>query len=175
MQEKVILVDSDDNPVGEMEKLQAHEEGLLHRAISVFIYNSKGEMLLQRRAFGKYHSAGLWSNTCCSHPRPGETTDNAAVRRLEEEMGMHVELTKAFSFEYRAPFIGGLVEHELDHVYVGVSDDTPVLDPEEAAEWQYVPVDVVRREMKKYPHRYTEWFKICFERTNEHEALPIPA
>ncbi|MBN1820393.1 MAG: isopentenyl-diphosphate Delta-isomerase, partial [Prolixibacteraceae bacterium] len=114
---KVICVDENDNPIGEMEKMEAHEKAVLHRAFSVFIFNSKKELLLQQRSAGKYHSALLWTNTCCSHPVPGELTENAAKRRLKEEMGMNAELKFLFKFQYKAPFDNGLTEHEIDHVF----------------------------------------------------------
>lgn len=156
----VILVDELDNDLGQMEKLEAHEKGLLHRAISVFIFNSKGELLLQRRAFGKYHSEGLWTNTCCSHPIPGESTIDAGVRRLNEEMGMNCELSHAFSFIYKAAFENGLTEYEFDHVLVGFSDDTPHLNPNEAISFQWMSLSQLKDEINNKPHHFTEWFKI---------------
>lgn len=129
---EVQLVDAEDNPNGSMEKLEAHEKGALHRALSVLIINSKKEILLQRRALGKYHSPGLWTNTCCSHPYPGEDPNEAAKRRLQEEMGMSSELTFLFKFQYKCDFENGLIEHELDHVFIGKTDDTPHLNTDEA-------------------------------------------
>lgn len=174
----VILVDELDNELSQMEKLEAHEKGLLHRAISVFIFNSKGELLLQRRAFRKYHSEGLWTNTCCSHPVPGESTLEAGVRRLDEEMGMTCELSQAFSFIYKAEFENGLTEYELDHVLVGYSDETPHLNPEEAISFQWMSLNKLKEEIINNPHQYTEWFKILIlEHMNEliplfeHESL----
>lgn len=159
--EFVVLVDEQDGQTGTMEKLQAHVEGRLHRAISVFIFNSKNELLLQQRADGKYHSAGLWTNTCCSHPRPGEDTHSAAVRRLEEEMSITCALTKVFDFVYKAPFANGLTEYEYDHVYKGSCDDVPVPDDNEVGSWKYVTQAQLTAEMSDSPDRFTEWFKIC--------------
>lgn len=174
----VILVDELDNEVGIMEKLEAHEKGLLHRAISVFIYNSNGELLLQRRAFGKYHSEGLWTNTCCSHPLPEENVVEAGKRRLMEEMGIECSLTPQFSFIYKAEFENGLTEYELDHVLVGYSDDTPHLNPEEAISFQWMPLDQIKENIHNNPEQYTAWFKILilehFNKliaTVEHESL----
>jgi isopentenyl-diphosphate delta-isomerase len=174
----VILVDELDNELGIMEKLEAHEKALLHRAISVFIFNSKKELLLQRRAFGKYHSEGLWTNTCCSHPLPGETTIEAGKRRLMEEMGMTCDLSNSFSFIYKAEFENGLTEYELDHVLVGYSDETPHLNPEEAISFQWMSLPQLKEEIQHKPHHYTEWFKILIlEHMNElisqveHESL----
>ncbi len=162
-EERVVLVDSDDRPVGEMDKLQAHREGVLHRAISVFVFNSEGELLLQRRAPGKYHSGGLWTNTCCSHPRPGEPVSKAATRRLQEEMGMACDLEPRFAFVYRSELDGGLVEHEFDHVFVGTSDSEPVPDPAEVSEWRYASPEAIRHELEERPDRFTTWFRLCFE------------
>jgi isopentenyl-diphosphate delta-isomerase len=163
-EERVVLVDEQDQPLGEMEKLEAHRQGVLHRAISVFVFNGSGELLLQRRAAHKYHSAGLWTNTCCSHPRPGESVAEAAERRLMEEMGMDCPLTAQFSFVYRAEFEDGLIEHELDHVLTGHSDAEPTMNPDEVAEWRYASIEAVRDEMAAFPERFTPWFRICFER-----------
>ena len=159
--EYVVLVDEQDNETGLMEKMQAHVEGKLHRAISVFVFNSKNEMLLQQRAAGKYHSALLWTNTCCSHPRQGETTLAAAGRRLREEMGMACNLKEAFTFIYKAKLGGELTEHELDHVFVGTTDDLPVPDRLEVAAWRYISIDDLHKELEASPGSFTEWFKIC--------------
>lgn len=161
--EMVILVNEEDQEIGTMEKLQAHREGVLHRAFSVFIFNKKGELLLQKRAAGKYHSAGLWTNTCCSHPRPGEKAGQAAHRRLKEEMGLQCRVSPAFTFVYRAEMENGLTEHELDHVFTGVSDDVPVPNNKEVAEWKYVNLDELDRLLKTNPKQFTEWFKLCYE------------
>lgn len=167
--EQVILVDAQDNEIGYMEKQEAHEKGSLHRAFSVFVYNSAGELLLQRRALHKYHSGGLWTNTCCSHPRPGEGNLEAAKRRLREEMGFECTLLKAFSFLYRQE-VGDLTEHELDHVFIGSFEGTPVIDPEEVAEWRFVPMEALTEEMKAHPEQFTVWFRLCLERVQRFKA-----
>lgn len=161
--EQVILVDETDNQIGVMEKMEAHEKALLHRAFSVFLFNTKGEMLLQRRALSKYHSGGLWTNACCSHPRPGETTLDAAKRRTEEELGIKPDIKHAFSFTYKASFDNGLTEHEYDHVFVGLWDDDVRLNPDEVAEVCYLSIDAIQTQLVQMPENYTEWFKIAFE------------
>ncbi len=166
--EEVILVNELDEQTGTMEKLEAHKKGLLHRAFSVFIFNHKNELLIHQRALGKYHSAGLWTNTCCSHPRPGESNIDAAKRRLLEEMGMKTELNPAFSFLYQKEFENGLTEHELDHVFVGFSNDTPVAEPSEVANWAYVNPDVILKELNDSPEKYTYWFAYCFEKVMDY-------
>lgn len=163
-EEKVILVDSSDHDIGTMEKMQAHREGKLHRAISVFIFNSDGEWLLQKRAEEKYHSAGLWTNACCSHPRAGEDTATAASRRLLEEMGLVCELKFLFSFQYRATVGAGLIEHEFDHVFIGRTDNLPSLDLGEASECKYFTTEEIERMLEQNPEGFTKWFKIIFER-----------
>ena len=169
MIEKVILVDKNDNEVGTMEKQEAHVKGLLHRAFSVFIFNDKNELLLQRRAVNKYHSGGLWTNTCCSHPRQNEKTEDAAKRRLLEEMGMRSTLKKQFDFVYKAKLDNNLYEHELDHVFFGFTNDLPIINPEEVEEYTYKTLEDIGNEMKTIPDKYTEWFKICFrEVVNSH-------
>lgn len=160
--ENVILVNEHDEAIGTMEKLEAHQKGLLHRAISVFIFDSRGRLLLQQRAAHKYHSAGLWTNTCCSHPAPGEPALAAAHRRLEEEMGMQVPLTFAFTFHYRAPFDNGLIEHELDHVFIGYADHSPTPNPAEVAAYRWIDRTTIDRENKKNPEVYTAWFKLIY-------------
>ncbi len=159
----VILVDSDDRELGQMEKLQAHREGKLHRAFSVFIFNTKGEMLIHRRALDKYHSAGLWSNTCCSHPQPGETTLDAAHRRLFEEMGMKADLEHHSHIVYKADFENGLIEHELDHVFIGSSDKGPRPNPEEVFEWKYVSAEELSKEVDLNPEIFTYWFRLLYK------------
>jgi len=166
--EEVILVDTNDNALGTMEKLAAHQAGQLHRAFSVFIFNSKGELLLQQRAHDKYHSAGKWSNTCCSHPRPGEQNMDAAKRRLMEEMGLGCELRYGFNFVYHAGFSNGLSEYEFDHVFFGDTDELPLIDPAEVADFAYVSPEQLKNKLKQEPDEYTEWFKICFENVMEH-------
>lgn len=162
--EEVVLVDEHDREVGTMEKMEAHRKGLLHRAFSVFIFNTKGEMLLQQRALTKYHSGGLWTNTCCSHPRHGEPLETAAKRRLIEEMGLDCEIVAAFSFTYKASLDNDLIEHELDHVFTGVSDTPPKLNPDEAASHQYISPARLLKWVEDEPEAFTEWFKICLPR-----------
>ena len=159
--EYVILVDENDKEVGKMEKQRAHLEGQLHRAVSVFVFNSKTELLLQQRSHTKYHSGKLWTNTCCTHPQPGETTHHAAVRRLKQEMGLKCDLTEAYSFEYRAHLDHGMTEHEYDHVFIGISDDVPVPNDDEVAGWKYMNTADLAADIKIHPESYTEWFKIC--------------
>lgn len=169
MTDKVILVDVNDNEIGEMPKMEAHEKGVLHRAFSIFIFKTNGDLLLQERAEGKYHSAGKWTNTCCSHPRPGEDTLAAANRRLKEEMGMVCDLKHVFSFQYQAEVTEqGLIENEYDHVFFGVSDKVPAFDWDEVAAIRYMEKDVLAYELKTYPDQYSEWLKICFDRVMEH-------
>ena len=161
MGEKVVLVDENDIEIGTLEKQEAHLKGKLHRAISVFVFNSKGDLLLQQRALSKYHSSGLWSNTCCTHPRKGESTEVAAKRRLFEEMGIKCDLSFKFSFTYRAELANGLIEHEFDHVYFGESDDEPILNPLEANNFKYEHIYTLLNNIKENSTEYTEWFKIC--------------
>ncbi len=161
----VILVDSSDKVLGEMEKLEAHRKGILHRAISVLIFNSKGEWLLQQRASNKYHSPMLWSNTACTHPMNGEATITAAHRRLKEEMGMESSsLEKAFSFQYRAELDKGMIEHELDHVFIGNTDNSPEINLKEVESYKYISTDDLQIEIDTSPDEFTEWFKILFDR-----------
>jgi isopentenyl-diphosphate Delta-isomerase len=162
--ENVILVDESDFAIGTMEKMEAHTKGALHRAFSVFVFNTNDELLLHRRALGKYHSAGLWTNTCCSHPRENETLDEAAHRRLQEEMGFDCPLTKLFSFTYRAELDNGLIEYELDHVFIGHYDGTPQPNAHEVMAWEYVPLDELITNMHASPNDYTAWFKIALPR-----------
>jgi isopentenyl-diphosphate delta-isomerase len=164
--EYVVLVDEKDKELGTMEKLQAHREGKLHRAVSVIIFNSKKEMLLQKRAASKYHSAGLWSNACCSHPRPGEQALAAAKRRLLEEMGIQCELKEMFDFTYRIQLPGGLNEHELDHVFAGISDEIPKPDPDEVSDWKFVNVNEIQAQLQKEPQQFTGWFGLILEHIN---------
>lgn len=171
MEEQIILVDDNDNEIGTMEKQEAHLKGKLHRAISVFIFNSKGDLLLQQRAISKYHSGGLWSNACCTHPRKGESTEKAAKRRLVEEMGMRCDLNFRFSFVYRAELTNGLIEHEFDHVYFGESDDEPILNAEEAENFKYENIYTLISNVKKNGSEYTEWFKICLEEVKKYLEL----
>ncbi|WP_313304170.1 isopentenyl-diphosphate Delta-isomerase [Empedobacter sp.] len=163
MEEFVVLVDQDDQKLGLMEKQQAHVAGLLHRAFSVFVFNSKGELMIQQRAASKYHSPTLWTNTCCSHPRDNETYEQAAHRRLEEEMGFDCELEYKFNFIYKAHLENDLIEHELDHVFIGTFDDEPKLNPDEVMAYRWVELDNLKKDMEKNPQNYTAWFKIIFE------------
>jgi isopentenyl-diphosphate delta-isomerase len=163
MEEQVILVDKNDNQIGVMPKMEAHEKGVLHRAFSVFIFNKKGELMLQQRAAHKYHSPLLWTNTCCSHQRSGETNLGAGKRRLQEEMGFTAELKEVFSFIYKAPFDNGLTEHELDHVSVGYFDDVPNINKEEVEDYKWMLLEDVKSDIEKNPSIYTEWFKIIFK------------
>jgi isopentenyl-diphosphate delta-isomerase len=159
LREQVILVDPADRETGTLEKLEAHQKGLLHRAVSVILFNSQGEMLLQKRADGKYHSAGLWTNACCSHPRPGESPPAAARRRLKEEMGLSADLAFAFSFSYTAR-VGELIENEFDHVFTGLSDEFPVPDPSEVSEWKYMAEAGLTDLITRHPYSFTAWFRI---------------
>lgn len=160
---QVQLVDKQDTPIGAMEKLLAHEKGELHRALSVIIVNSNNEILLQRRALGKYHSPGLWTNTCCSHPHPGEDALEAAKRRLKEEMGMTANLEFVFKFLYKCDFDNGLIEHELDHVFVGKTDDTPHINTDEAMAFSWISIQDLETSMEKNPDEYTFWFKLIIQ------------
>ena len=162
-EEKVILVNEKDEPIGLMPKMEAHEKALLHRAFSVFILNSKNEIMLQQRAAQKYHSPLLWTNTTCSHQREGETNIQAGNRRLMEEMGIKTELKELFSFIYKAPFDNGLTEHELDHVMIGYYNDEPNINREEAESWKWMSIDAVKEDMKNHPELYTVWFRIIFD------------
>lgn len=160
--EEVILVTENDEPIGAMEKMAAHEKGVLHRAFSVFIFNQKNEMLLQQRAAEKYHSAGLWTNTCCSHPRPGETLENAAQRRLQEEMGFSTTIAKIFDFHYHASFANGLTEHEFDHVFVGVFTGKVAPNTAEVQAYCYMNMNDIANDLHNNPSKYTAWFSIAF-------------
>lgn len=169
--EQVILVDENDQPIGLMEKQAAHVTPHLHRAFSIFIFNSKGELLMQQRALSKYHSPGLWTNTCCSHPRDGETLAEATSRRLMEEMGMACPMHEVYTFIYKAPVGEGLIEHEFDHVWIGRSDDTPNINREEVESWKYMSLSELKNDIYIHPDCYTEWFKITFEEMSHHAEL----
>lgn len=162
--EYVILVDERDNDIGVMEKMQAHREGRLHRAFSVFVFNKKDELLLQQRADEKYHSAGLWANTCCSHPRPHETVKDAAHRRLFEEMGFDCDLSVKTSFIYRSPFENGLTEHEFDYVLTGYFDGEPRVTPEEVKSFRWITLTDLKDDVSRHPEHYTTWLRIALEK-----------
>lgn len=159
----VILVDEQDQEIGVMEKLQAHQEGKLHRAFSIFIFNDADELLLQQRAYSKYHSGGLWANSCCSHPAPNETTLDAAHRRLMEEMGMSCDLKIKTSFVYKTPFDNGLTEHEYDYILIGKSNQQPVINSLEVENYKWQTLDAIKADLIAHPDHYTSWFKIAIE------------
>lgn len=163
IEENVILVNEKDEPIGLMPKMEAHEKAVLHRAFSVFVLNSKNEIMLQQRAHHKYHSPLLWTNTCCSHQREGETNIQAGSRRLFEEMGFQTDLKELFHFIYKAPFENGLTEHELDHVMIGYYNDAPSINPEEVEDWKWMPIEAVKSDIQNNPDLYTIWFKIIFD------------
>lgn len=165
MEEQVILVDEQDNKVGLMEKIEAHKRALLHRAFSVFIFNDRGELMLQQRAKSKYHSPLLWANTCCSHQRDGEANIDAGKRRLQEEMGFVCEIEEVFSFIYKAPFDNGLTEHELDYVMIGFFNKNPTINKDEVECFKWLTLEETKEDIKKNPHNYTVWFKIIFEKS----------
>ncbi len=162
-----MIVNASGGAVGTMDKMAAHRSGTLHRAFSVFIFNSQGQLLLQQRALDKYHSGGLWTNTCCSHPRLGERTADAAHRRLQEEMGIDCELIELFQFSYRHEFENGLIENEYDHVFMGISDELPLPNPDEVGDFRYIDTDLLQFELLEHPDKYTPWFKICLEQVLE--------
>ncbi|NRR90454.1 isopentenyl-diphosphate Delta-isomerase [Winogradskyella undariae] len=168
IEEQVILVDENDKQIGLMPKMEAHEKALLHRAFSVFVFNDKKELMLQQRALYKYHTPGLWTNTCCSHQRDGESNLEAGKRRLQEEMGFVTELEEKTSFIYKAPFENGLTEHEYDHIMVGYYNDEPVVNPDEVASWKWMTLEAVKTDILEKPEIYTAWFKIIFEKFYEY-------
>lgn len=168
MTEQIVLVDDNDTAIGVMEKLQAHREGRLHRAFSIFVFNSAGELLLQKRHSGKYHSAGLWANTCCSHPRPGESLKAATHRRLQEEMGFDCEMSPGFSFIYKVPFDNGLVENEYDHVYIGHYDSDPVPHPLEVEDWRWVSLPVLQQQIHDEPEHYVHWLQLIIDKVRRY-------
>ena len=159
----VILVDKNDKKIGLMPKMEAHEKGVLHRAFSVFIFNDKNELMLQKRNINKYHSPGLWTNTCCSHQKDGESNINAGKRRLKEEMGFCVDLNELDSFIYYVKFDNGLIEHELDHILVGKYNGSFNVNPKEVDEWKWLTLDKIKDDIKRNPNNYTEWFKIIMD------------
>ena len=166
----VILVDESDQPIGTMEKMEVHQKALLHRAFSVFIFNNKGEMLLQKRAVTKYHSPGLWTNACCSHPQPNVETIPAAIKRLQEEMGFTTSLQKVFDFVYKTSFDNGLTEYEFDHVLVGNYDGTIIANPEEVADYCFLSRSEINKMLLSDPATYTSWFKIAFPKLESYLA-----
>lgn len=160
----IILVDEKDNPIGKMEKLEAHKKKKLHRAFSILVFNAHGDLLIQKRSFDKYHSGGLWSNTCCSHPKPGEDTLDAAHRRLKEEMGFDCPLIERYTYIYDIDFENGLSEYELDHVIFGYHEGDYILNPDEASDAIWRPIKSIKADLEKNPERYTHWFKIIMYR-----------
>lgn len=167
MAEFVILVNERDEQIGLMEKMEAHEKAVLHRAFSVFVFNEKNELLLQQRAAHKYHSPLLWANTCCSHQRDGESNIEAGKRRLYEEMGFVCEIKEVTSFIYKAPFDNGLTEHELDHIMVGNYNADPAVNSDEVAAFRWMNLTDVKKDIAENPGEYTAWFKIIFEKYYE--------
>lgn len=167
IEDQVLLVNEKDEAVGTMGKMEAHQVGALHRAFSVFLFDEQGRLLIQKRAAGKYHSAGLWTNTCCSHPRPDETVQDAAQRRLMEEMGIDTPVEHRFSFLYKASFENGLHEHELDHVFFGYWSSGAEPHPDEAEDWKYIGLDELDADMRQHPEHYTVWLRTCWDRVRE--------
>jgi isopentenyl-diphosphate delta-isomerase len=171
--EHVVLVDDRDRELGTAPKMEAHRDGTLHRAVSAFLLDGRGNMLLQRRATTKYHSAGLWSNTCCTHPRPGEQPGDAAHRRLTEEMGIDCPLSEAGNFLYRAKLENGLIEHELDHLFLGFFEGTPAPDANEVAEWRWFPLDELASDLAAAPQRFTAWLGLALHELMRAGYLPL--
>ncbi len=169
--ENVILVDLNGYPIGQMEKMEAHQKGLLHRAISVFIFNSQGKWLIQQRSLQKYHSSGLWTNTCCTHPLPGEDNLKAAQRRLIQEMNLQCELKEIFHFIYNAPMNNGLTEYELDHVFFGISDELPSVNPQEVMNYRYLDYHSLKTYLINNPEKYTVWFRKIFTDVHKHATI----
>ncbi|MBU3823038.1 isopentenyl-diphosphate Delta-isomerase [Flavobacteriaceae bacterium XHP0103] len=167
-EEQVILVNEKDEQIGLMPKMEAHEKALLHRAFSVFVFNENNELMIQQRAAHKYHSPLLWTNTCCSHQREGESNIEAGKRRLQEEMGFTTDLQESISFIYKAPFDNGLTEHEFDHILIGYYNEEPDINPEEVASWKWMSLEAVKADISELPNLYTEWFKIIFEKFYQH-------
>lgn len=168
IEELVILVNENDEQIGLMPKIEAHEKAVLHRAFSIFIFNEDNELMLQQRALDKYHSPGLWTNTCCSHQRNGESNIEAGKRRLQEEMGFVTDLEESISFVYKAPFDNGLTEHEYDHVLLGYYNAEPQINLDEVSSWKWMPIGAVKVDIALHPELYTAWFKIIFEKFYEH-------
>lgn len=165
------MVDEEDNVVGAMDKLEAHHRGVLHRAFSVVIFNSKGELLLQKRSANKYHSGGLWTNSCCSHPKPGETMADAASIRLKYEMGIDLQPKFAYKFIYKSGLDKNMIEHELDYVFTAVFDGAPVINTNEVEDWKFVNVDELRADIGRHPHHYTVWFRFIIEHSHLKQIL----
>lgn len=170
--EHVILVDTRDNIIGTMEKMEAHKKGELHRAFSILLFDDAGKMLLQKRSQNKYHSSGLWTNTCCSHPLPGESLEEATRRRLKEEMGIDLQPAFSFTFIYKAQLDQNLIEHELDHVFVGTFNGVPVINKKEVEDWKYADLHWLKEDILQHPAAYTVWFKLIL---NHPELNSIPA
>lgn len=169
--EHVILVDFEDNAMGTMEKMEAHKKGVLHRAFSILLFNGEGKALLQKRSQNKYHSSGLWTNTCCSHPLPGESMEDATRRRLKEEMGIDVQPAFSYSFVYKAQLDKNLIEHELDHVFVGSFNGTPTINKKEVEDWKYVDIDWLKKDIRQNPDDYTVWFKLIMNHAELNSIL----
>lgn len=174
IEEQVLLVNEHDEAVGTMGKLEAHRSGALHRAFSVFLFDDQGRLMVQKRAACKYHSAGLWTNTCCGHPRPHETLEQAARRRLMEEMGIDTPLVPRFRFHYKAQLENGLIEHELDHVLFGRWNGPAELHPEEAEEWKYMSAEELEHDLTRHPERYTVWLRTCWDQVRAQLAHSHP-
>lgn len=171
MEEQVILVNERDEKIGLMPKLEAHQKGILHRAFSVFIINDNNELMLQQRAMNKYHSPGLWTNTCCSHQRDGETSLEAGNRRLEEEMGFNTPLKETGSIIYKAPFDNGLTEHELDHILIGNFNGIPKINQAEVSSWKWMTLEQIQKDIRINPEDYTAWFKIIIDKFHQNFSL----
>lgn len=170
--EHVVLVDKEDNELGTMEKMEAHRRGILHRAFSILLFDNAGRILLQKRSKTKYHSSGLWTNTCCSHPLPGESLDVATRRRLKEEMGIDLQPVYSFTFLYKAPLDKQLIEHELDHVFVGSFNGSPRINENEVEDWKYVDLNWLKDDMRKNPSQYTVWFRLIVDHP-QLSSLPV--
>ncbi|MBT0608348.1 isopentenyl-diphosphate Delta-isomerase [Aequorivita echinoideorum] len=170
-EEKVILVNDKDEQIGLMPKQEAHEKGILHRAFSVFVFNDSRQLMMQQRALHKYHSPGLWTNTCCSHQRDSESTLDAGMRRLQEEMGFSTSLKKTTSFIYKAPFDNGLTEHEFDHILIGTYNQDPKINSDEVASWKWMCLEDIKEDIQKNPDSYTAWFKIIFDKFQHHITI----
>ncbi len=171
--DQVVLVDEQDNELGSMEKMEAHRKGVLHRAFSVLLFNSKGEMLLQKRSSSKYHSAGLWTNTCCSHPKPAEPIEVAVRRRLKEEMGIDIQPEYAYSFLYKVVLDNELIEHELDYVFIGMFENEPVVNSNEVENWRYANLAEIKEDMRQNPRVYTHWFKLILHHPELKASIPV--